>query len=66
MRLRVKVSHSVATSWTIFCQAPLIMKFSRQEYWSGLPFPPPGNLPNPRIAQQADSFPFEPPGEVLL
>ena len=36
-----------ATLWTVACQAPLSMGFSRQEYWSGLPCPPPGNLPNP-------------------
>ena len=35
------------TLGTIPCQAPLSMGFSRQEYWSGLPFPPPGDLPNP-------------------
>ena len=34
-----------ATPWTVALQAPLSMGFSRQEYWSGLPFPPPGNLP---------------------
>ena len=33
--------------WTVACQAPLSMGFSRQEYWSGLPFPSPGDLPNP-------------------
>ena len=38
-----------ATPWTVTCQAPLSMGFSRQEYWSGLPCPPPGNLPNPGI-----------------
>ena len=38
-----------ATPWTIACQAPLSMGFFRQEYWSGLPFPPPGDLPNPGI-----------------
>ena len=38
-----------ATLWTIACQAPLSMGFSRQEYWSGLPFPSPGYLPNPEI-----------------
>ena len=37
------------TPWTIACQAPLSMEFSRQEYWSGLPFPSPGDLPNPGI-----------------
>ena len=49
-----------ATPWTGTCQAPLSMGFSRQEYWSGLPFPSPGNLPNPGIeprypALQVDS-----------
>ena len=38
-----------ATPWTVAHQAPLPMEFSRQEYWNGLPFPPPGDLPNPRI-----------------
>ena len=38
-----------ATLWTVACQAPLSMEFSRQEYWSGLPFPSPGHLPNPGI-----------------
>ena len=52
-------------------QAPLSMGFCRQEYWSGLPRPPPGDLPNPGIkptslaslAFQADSLPTEPPGK---
>ena len=35
--------------WTRACQAPLSMRFPRQEYWSGLPCPPPGDLPDPRI-----------------
>ena len=39
--------HLFATPWTEACQASLSMGFSRQEYWSGLPFPPPGGLPNP-------------------
>ena len=38
-----------ATPWTIAYQAPLSMGFSRQEYWSGLPFPSPGDLPDPGI-----------------
>ena len=38
-----------ATPWTVACQAPLSMRFSRQEYWSGLPFPSPGDLPDPGI-----------------
>ena len=37
------------TPWTVAHQAPLSMKFPREEYWSGLPFPPPGYLPNPGI-----------------
>ena len=39
----------LATPWTVARQAPLSMGFSRQEYWSGLPFPSPGDLPNPGI-----------------
>ena len=39
----------VATLWTVDHQAPLSMGFSRQEYWSGLPCPPPGDPPNPGI-----------------
>ena len=35
--------------WTVACQAPLSMQFSRQEYWSGLPVPTPGDLPNPGV-----------------
>ena len=58
------------TLWTIVCQAPLSMGFSRQEYWSGSPCPPPGDLPDPGAepgspALQADSLPSEPPGETL-
>ena len=40
---------SFATLQTVVCQAPLSMGFSRQEYWSGLPFPTPGDLPNPGV-----------------
>ena len=40
------VSDSFATPWTVARQAPLSMGFPKQEYWSGLPFPPPENLPN--------------------
>ena len=40
---------SVAQSWTIACQAPQSVEFSRQEYWSKLPFPTPGDLTNPGI-----------------
>ena len=59
------------TLWTVAHQAPLPMGFSRQEYWSGLPFPSPGDLPNlgikPRSpALQANSLPLRPPGRVLF
>ena len=55
---------------TVACQAPLSMGFSRQEYWSGLPFPSPEDLPDPGIepgspAFQADSLPFELQGRPL-
>ena len=54
------------TPWTVARQAPLSMGFSRQEYWSGLPFPSPGSLTDPGIkpgssALQADSLLTEPP-----
>ena len=42
---------TLVTPWTVACQAPLSMGFSRQEYWSGLPFPFPGDLPNPGTKQ---------------
>ena len=50
-----------ATPWTVAHQAPPPMEFSREEYWSGLPFPSPGDLPDPGIkpgspALQADAF----------
>ena len=59
------------TLWTIAHQAPLSMGFSRQEYWSGLPCPPPGDLPNsgtepmsPALASRL--FTTEPPGKPVL
>jgi len=45
------------TLWTVDCQAPLSMGFSRQEYWSGLPCPPSGNLPNPGIEPGSPAAP---------
>ena len=59
-----------ATPWTVACQALLCMGFSRQEYWSGLPCPPPGDVPNPEIipmspSLQADSLPSDPPGKPM-
>ena len=61
----------LATLGTVACQAPLSMEFSRQEYWSGLPCPPPGDLPDPGIepvppvspALHADSLPAKPLGK---
>ena len=55
------------TPWTIAHQAPPSVEFSRQEYWSGLPFPSPGDLANPGIeprspAFRADALPSEPSG----
>ena len=57
------------TPWTVAYQAPQSMEFSRQEYWSGLPFPSPGDLPNPGIESkspslQVDSLPSEPWGKL--
>ena len=65
---RLVVSDSFVTPWTAACQALLSVGFSRQEYWSGLPCPPPGDLPNPAIepgspALHADSLPAELPGK---
>ena len=45
------------TLWTVACQAPLSMGFSRREYWSGLPCPPPEDLPNPGIEPASLTFP---------
>ena len=61
----------LATPWTAANQAPPFMGFSRQEYWSGLPFPSPEDLPNPGIkprspALQTDALPSEPPGKPNL
>ena len=58
----------LATPWTVAYQAPQSMEFSRQEYWSRLPFPSPGDLSNPGIepgspALQADALPSEAPGK---
>ena len=60
-----------ATPWTAAHEAPLSMGFSRQEYWSGVPLPSPGDLPNPGIepespALQVDALPSEPPGKPLI
>ena len=60
-----------ATPWTVAHQAPLSMAFSRQEYWSGLPFPSPEDLPDPSIEPQytalhVGSLQTESPGKPLM
>ena len=62
------VSDSFATPWTVACQASPSMGFSRQEYWSGLPFPSPGDLPDPGMEHRSPAlaggfFTSEPPGK---
>ena len=59
-----------ATPWTVACQAPPSRGFSRQEYWSGLPFSSPEDLPDPGFKPQsptlqADSLPSEPQGKLI-
>ena len=69
-KVKVFVTQSYSTLHNLVAfQAPLSMVFARQEYWSGLPFPPPGDLPNPGIKLgfpelHADSLLFEPPGKL--
>ena len=70
VKVKKSLSHVqlFATPWTVARQPPLSMGFSRQEYWSGLPFPSPGDLPDPGIeprspALQADALSCEPPGK---
>ena len=73
MKVKVKLLSRVqlfATPWTVAYQAPPSMGFSRQEYWSGLPFPSPGDLPYPGIeprspAFQANALTSEPPGKPM-
>ena len=60
-----------ATPWTVAYEASLSMGFSRQEYWSGLPFPSPGDLPDPGIEPgsptlEAEALTSEPPGKPYL
>ena len=70
MKVKVKLLSCVrlfATPWTVAYQAPPSVEFSRQEYWSGLPFPSPGDLPDPGIepgspALQVGPLPAEPQG----
>ena len=64
------MSDSSATPWTVARQSPLSMGSPRQEYWSGLPFLPPGDLPNPGVEPESSAlaggfFTTEPPGKLL-
>ena len=64
------MSNSFATPWTVAHQAPLSMGFSRQEYWSGLPFPSPGDLPDTGIKPVSPAlvgrfFTTAPPGKPI-
>ena len=63
------MSDSFAAPWTVAHQVPLYMGFPRQEYWSGLPFPSPGDLSNPGIELASPAlagrfFTTEPPGKL--
>ena len=74
LKVKVKLLSRVrlfVTLWTVAYQASLSMGFSRQEYWSGLPFPSPGDLPDPGIEPrsptlEADALTSEPPGKLQL
>ena len=66
--LVAKSSLTLMTLWTVACQVPLSMEFPRQEYWSGLPFLSPGDLPDPgkeptSPALAGGFFTTEPPGK---
>ena len=70
VRLLSRVQLSV-TPWTVAHQASPSMGFSRQEYWNGLPFPSPGDLPDPgmepgSLALEADALTSEPPGKAIF
>ena len=72
-KVRVKLLSPVrlfATPWTVTYQAPPSMGFSKQEYWSGVPLPSPGDLPDPGIepgtpALRAEALTSEPPGKPM-
>ena len=71
---RSVMCYTFVTPWTVACQAPLSVEFSRQEYWSGLPFPSSGNISNPGIKPMFPAFSkwysgfftTEPPGKTIL
>ena len=63
------MANSFATPWTVARQAPLSMGFLMQEYWRGLPFPSPGDLPDPRMGRKSPAlaggfFTTESPGKL--
>ena len=65
------VSDSLQPPWTVACLAPLSMGFPRQDYWSGLPFSYPGDLPDPGIEPESSAlagrfFITEPPGKTFF
>ena len=69
--LMAKLCLTLATPWTVTHPSPLPMGFPRQEYCTWLPFPPPGNIPNPRIKHeslglQVNPLPTEPPGNIYI
>ena len=69
--LSCSVMSDSVTPWIVAHQAPMSMGFSKQEYWSGLPFPPPGDLPDPGIepvspAMEADSKIFKDEDRICL
>ena len=71
MKVKVKSCLTLATPWTVAHQAPLSKGFPRQEYWSGLPFPSPGDLPDPEIEPrsptlQTEALPSESAGRPLI
>ena len=69
MKVKVKLLSRVrlfATPWTVAYQASLSMGFSRQEYWSGLPFPSPGDLPDPGIKPRSPALQAALPSEPKL
>ena len=74
VKVKVKLLSRVrlfATPWTVAYQAPPSMGFSRQEYWTGVPFPSPGDLPDPGTepgspAFQAEALTSEPPGKPII
>ena len=67
--VRRSVGSDSVSPWTVACQGPLSMGFSRQEYWSGLPYPSSRDLPDPGMeprspAWKTDSLPSEPPRKL--